>query len=513
MKTQTKISIERAHTAAGRGDLVRARAILRNAAIQEPECEEIFMLFAEWAQKREHAIQCYEKVLKINPNNFVALEALHLLEEAAAPNHASPATHPAENPLPNKKSPPRSRPAGSSRISFGIRTAISSAFLVIIAVGTTLATQSGQVNSPITELSVEPTKAPTVVSEAQEPVVALPELSLTKVGRLVIREMIPDEYLDPWAQITIDSFDKYAVNNEEKTGHYYEASVRIFVEFIHSHDVKFRMQVLNHSTNLITPVLIEEQVHSNRDLELDPNAIQEFSFGFYQASPAEDSVSGIEILSVELLRIDGLRDEEWVAPQPEENHLSDVWVITNPHDVHMSLNWEYRKYDAAGNLVQVEVYPPCPQNPNDLSTIHLQAAYIPPGESIIVSKDMSESEDDGDYTTEFEITSSPRCISSNSIIVSPDERIVLESAKLEGNLITLVIYNGSAADAMAQLYVNVYDDHGEPIHGLVLILDSSNLLLQPGQRSQLSVYMSELLWEDPPPTDYEFVLTGLRIER
>jgi hypothetical protein len=513
MKTQTKISIEQAYAAADRGDLVRARAILRNAAVQDPECEEIYMLFAEWAQKREHAVQCYEKVLRINPNNFVALEALHRLEEAAGPSVAEPAAQPPESPPPVEKSPPRSKPARRLKISFGAKTAVSGVLLVIIAVGASLAIQAANRDSPITDQSIQPTFEPTESTLSQEPQATVHKLGLERKGRIVIRAEVPEEYLDPWAQITIDGFDKRARQNEDKAGFYYEASVRVFVKFIETHDVKFRMQVLNHATNLTTPILIEEQIVPNRDVGLGPNARQDLSFGFYQSSPAEDRTGGVEVLNVEILRIDGLRDEEWVAPEIETDHVSDIWLITNPHDVPLALNWEYRKFDPSGELVQLEGFPSCAQNPDDFNSIHLQSAFVPPGGQIIVSKDISENEDDDGYTTELELFPDQRCQVSNSIRIYPDVNIELESAEREGNLVTLVVYNGSTDDAMGQLYVNVYDDQDDPVHGLVILLDSSNLLLQPGQSSKLSVYLSELLWEDPQPADFEFVFTGLRIER
>lgn len=513
MKTQTKISIEQAYAAADRGDLVRARAILRNAALQDPDCEEIYMLFAEWAQKPEHAIQCYEKVLRINPNNFVALEALNRLDEIAAPKKPEPTPYAPESPTPMEKSPPRRKRFRRPRISFGLKTVISGALLVIITTGAYLAIQDAERDGLTTAQSLQPAVEPTVSTVSQDPQATVYELGLEHRGRIVIRAETPEEYFDPWGQITIEGFDRRAKENDEKTGFYYEASVRVFVEFVAAHDVKFRMQVLNHATNITTPILIEEQVLPNYDLGLGPNARQNLSFGFHQASPADDRIGGVEILSVEILRIDGLRDEEWVAPEIENDHLSDVWLITNPHDIPLVLNWEYRKFDPAGELVQVEGFPPCAQNPDDLNSIHLQAAFVPPGEIIIVSKDITEDEEDDGYKTELEILPDQRCQASNRIRIFPDERIELESIEREGNLVTLVVYNGSTEEAMGQLYVSVYDDHGDPVHGLVILLDSGNLLLQPGQSSKLSVYLSELLWEDPQPADFEFAFTGLRIER
>ena len=76
MSRQSLIAIQQARVAASRGDYSRARRILRDAARDDPNNEEILLLFAKLAQKREHAIQCYERVLEINPYNETAIRAL-----------------------------------------------------------------------------------------------------------------------------------------------------------------------------------------------------------------------------------------------------------------------------------------------------------------------------------------------------------------------------------------------------------------------------------------------------
>ncbi|MEJ2606965.1 MAG: hypothetical protein P8Z41_09850 [Anaerolineales bacterium] len=76
MSRQSLTAIQQAKAAASRGDYSRARSILREAARYDPNNEEILLLFAQFAQKREHAIMCYERVLEINPYNETAIRAL-----------------------------------------------------------------------------------------------------------------------------------------------------------------------------------------------------------------------------------------------------------------------------------------------------------------------------------------------------------------------------------------------------------------------------------------------------
>ncbi len=72
----TKSAVETATLAAKQGDKVRARSILAEIIKQEPQHEEALLLFAEIAEKKEHAIYCYEQVLKFNPESKAANQGL-----------------------------------------------------------------------------------------------------------------------------------------------------------------------------------------------------------------------------------------------------------------------------------------------------------------------------------------------------------------------------------------------------------------------------------------------------
>lgn len=82
MNTDRKIALEQARLAAKRGDRARARTILREVVKRDPTNEQAYLLFAKVAQKREHTLQCYQRVLEINPYNPIALQALERVQAA-----------------------------------------------------------------------------------------------------------------------------------------------------------------------------------------------------------------------------------------------------------------------------------------------------------------------------------------------------------------------------------------------------------------------------------------------
>lgn len=76
MDTDIAREIERARDAAQRRDRKTARAILRKVLEQEPRNLEGWLLYAEVAQKDAHAVQCLERVLRIDPDNETARQKL-----------------------------------------------------------------------------------------------------------------------------------------------------------------------------------------------------------------------------------------------------------------------------------------------------------------------------------------------------------------------------------------------------------------------------------------------------
>ncbi|MBI5568192.1 MAG: PH domain-containing protein [Chloroflexi bacterium] len=90
--------LEQAKQAKRLNDLPRARNLLSQAIKADPLNEEAWLLFADLAEKPDHAIYSLEQVLKINPVNMTAVDRLSALKTPApAPR---PVTSPAANQAP-----------------------------------------------------------------------------------------------------------------------------------------------------------------------------------------------------------------------------------------------------------------------------------------------------------------------------------------------------------------------------------------------------------------------------
>lgn len=81
--------LRKAALAAKAGDKVQARALLKAVIQQEPRNEAAWLLFAEVAEKDEHAIFCLLKVLELNPSNESAKSVLNALRHQTSSVMAS----------------------------------------------------------------------------------------------------------------------------------------------------------------------------------------------------------------------------------------------------------------------------------------------------------------------------------------------------------------------------------------------------------------------------------------
>lgn len=77
---QTNILMEQAKQAKRMNDAARARSLLSQAIKADPRNEEAWLLFADVAEKKEHAIYSLEQVLKLNPVNMEAVDRLDALK-------------------------------------------------------------------------------------------------------------------------------------------------------------------------------------------------------------------------------------------------------------------------------------------------------------------------------------------------------------------------------------------------------------------------------------------------
>jgi ABC-type glycerol-3-phosphate transport system permease component len=77
---QADVMIVQAKQAKSKNDVVRARSLLSQVIKTDPRNEEAWLLFADVAEKKEHAIYSLEQVLKLNPVNMEALDRLNALK-------------------------------------------------------------------------------------------------------------------------------------------------------------------------------------------------------------------------------------------------------------------------------------------------------------------------------------------------------------------------------------------------------------------------------------------------
>ena len=82
---QADVLIEQAKEAKRSNDPVRARSLLSQVIKADPRNEEAWLLFADVAEKNDHAIYSLEQVLKLNPVNMEALDRLNALKAPPAP--------------------------------------------------------------------------------------------------------------------------------------------------------------------------------------------------------------------------------------------------------------------------------------------------------------------------------------------------------------------------------------------------------------------------------------------
>lgn len=78
-------ALTKAKLAAARGDNAAARSMLAQAAKHDPTNEQVYLLLAEVAEDREQVIQALDHVLKLNPNNQIALRSLARLHREGEP--------------------------------------------------------------------------------------------------------------------------------------------------------------------------------------------------------------------------------------------------------------------------------------------------------------------------------------------------------------------------------------------------------------------------------------------
>lgn len=79
MSEETQEKVVNAYQIAMRGDYDHARMILEEALYESSDNIEAWLLLADLADDQDEARQCYQMVLEINPDNWIAQQRLKLL--------------------------------------------------------------------------------------------------------------------------------------------------------------------------------------------------------------------------------------------------------------------------------------------------------------------------------------------------------------------------------------------------------------------------------------------------
>lgn len=509
MSTQTKIAVEMARKAAQRGDRARARELLREAAARDPDSEEIFLLFAQVAQKREHAIQCLQRVLEINPYNDFAHRALEKMQTragapASPPPRASQAPRPAlekETPKPRKRRP-------------GLRLALLAAVFIVFALigaGAWYANYRGDRDRTAGAGAATPQTTVEDRTATPQAVTSRPEdnqLETVDVGRVLVRVGDPASFENVWQLISIADYDRTASRLDEESPNWWGYEVTITNEFEYSHQVKFRARIENPGTEDLVYVLSEETIQPPTESEEEPETIT-IPLRFFQFVPTEDPNITIEVVEVEILRIDEMTEDEWTKPGVSDQFYRDVWLISNPTSEWLPLAWEMEKRRPDGEVIGRRESKLCMKSTGDFYEFFQTLTFLPPGEQIIVTEDLTSGEALSGVETELKLESVEACPLAQGFGIEPDQDIEVMQLTQSDDSIHLVFDNGSGNGAFVILYLNFFDDQGMPIAGRVLQVHQSSVTVAPNEQGEFDLTFEQLQWLEPTPGRVEVVFLGL----
>ncbi len=507
MNTYSKIAMDQARHAYKRGDYVRAREILREVAKRDPMNEQVYLLFAQVAQKREHAIMCYKRVLEINPQNPIALNALAKSEaraEATRKPVRSPVRAPAKD---NQQEPTRKRRLPSKnfkrRVLFGIAllTLLGLASVIHLRPFDQSTTQRDQAQLTTEEIAKETTQAETKSAQAT--------LNVSYRGRILIQEGDPAAFEEVWDLISLEDFAVYTNPDNEKPEHWHTLDIAMSVRSEYPHTVKFRITIEHPINGSSTPVFSTLEVLPNTAMDLDPGEVQDLRLSFYQWIPSMPESGRFYVRNVEISRIDDMRREDWALPDSEKEYYRDIWLISNPTSEPQPIYWTMSKLDRKGAVLASEEYAYCTRAQGDYRSLYQQPSYLPPNASYVISKDISLEEDAAGVTTTLVPSNLTTCTLADTLGVSPSPSVKLIELEEANGQVALLVENETQKDAFGLLYVNVYDESGLLIHGQIVPIDGHNLPIPPDEEYELSASIHPPQWVMPQPARYEIFFLGM----
>jgi hypothetical protein len=512
MSTQTKIALEMARKAAQRGDRARARELLREIAEREPNNEEVYLLFAQVAQKRDHAIYCLKRVLEINPYNEFARRALEKMqpqERAPAPAVRQPTRAP--KPVSTVKEAPKPRPKRP-----GLRLALVASVMIVFALIGAGAwyTRIRPGAARRTSIAGATTSQPDVSEATPSAESRFPEpepgiLEVTDVGQILVRVGDPARFENVWELIAVEDFAPRASPLEGRPPNWWGFELTVATEFEYPHPVKFRATIENPATEDLVPVLIEETIGPPEESEEEEEHTLKIPLAFYQFVPGENLNTTIEIVDVEILRINDMTEDEWTKPDVADEFYRDVWLVSNPTSEWLPLAWELQKVRPNGEVIRSRSSDLCTKSSADFFDFFKTLTFLPPGEQIVITEDLTAGEALSGVKTKLFVEPLETCPLAETMGITTDRDIeVMELTQFEGT-IHLIFENGSGKDAFAILHINVYDSEGIPVAGQTIQVHQSSVMIAPDESEEFNLTFEPLEWLEPEPARYEVVFLGL----
>jgi tetratricopeptide (TPR) repeat protein len=507
MNTYSKIALDQARQAYTRGDHVRARAILREIAKRDPTNEQAYLLFAKVAQKREHAIMCYKRVLEINPDNPIALDAIAKIE-AQAEATRKPVPPPVEAPAKdNLQESTRKRRLPSKnfrrRVLFGV------VLLTLLGLATVIyyrPLDRGRTQTTQSHLTSEEIAQETTIAETK---IAKSILNVNYRGRIFIQEGDPAAFEAVWDLISLEDVAVNTNPDDEKPEYWHTLDIEMSVRSEYPHTVKFRIMLEHPTSGSPIPVFSTLEILPNTALGLDPDEVQELRLSFYQWIPSMSESTRFHASNVEISRIDDTRREDWALPAAEKEYYRDIWLISNPTSEPQPIFWTMKKLDREGAVLASEEYAYCTREQGDYRSLYHQPSYLPPNASYVISKDISIEEDEAGITTSLVLSDLPACTLAESLGVSPSPSVKLTEMEEANGQVAMLVENETQKDAFGLLYVNIYDESDTLIHGQVVAIDAHNLPIPPEEEYELSASIHPPQWISPQPARFEIFFLGM----
>lgn len=318
---------------------------------------------------------------------------------------------------------------------------------------------------PAPEEWLQPPKSPEVVLGAQE-------LQVKYIGRIPLANKNP-EYTGPvWDLISVEVLDAIAtINSGVVTSCELSASFRITNGTPEEHRVRFTAFARHPISGSIEVLLDPDSIMDSRLVAPGTEDFTIRGWHYWEGDTpwctkeffSTDPNPGVEA-SIEIVSIDGMTEEEEGPPEFIPRTI-DVWEVSNPTVNALAPYYVRCTRDQDGFLLSSREWGICASQHGSLSSLYGQMFLIPPGESIIVTDDLTEEEVAQGAAQELTVQTLEGCWFADYFGVHYDPNVRLIGVEQSEEALTLVIENAGSGKGHGLLYVNVYTQDGTPIWG------------------------------------------------